>query len=94
MTADEAISECVRRGLGPSACADLVWPYCDGSVQMVSALPPPHVRCAPRIEVSPRKAAILLAEAEARASSDGPPWLLVGVGVAAIALGAWVTLRR
>jgi hypothetical protein len=61
---------------------------------MVADLPPPHVRCVPRVVTSARKAAILLAEAEARASSGSVPWGLVGLGVAIVGLGAWLTLRR
>jgi len=41
---------------------------------------------------SGRKAAILVAEARARAGLDGPPWLALGA-VAALGLGAWLLLR-
>ncbi len=41
---------------------------------------------------SARKAAILAAEARARAGGEGPPWLALGV-VAALGFGTWFFLR-
>jgi hypothetical protein len=89
----EALAECKARNLGPSACSDIVDPFCGGRGVEIIAGSPPIVRCVAG-EDSARKAAIQLAEAQAKiAASKGSPWLLIGGGVAALALVVYLATR-
>jgi hypothetical protein len=81
-------------GRGMSACMDLLSPFCPNGVTSTSGDELPSCLGAPP---SARKAAVLLAEAQARANAaagDGPPWLLLGVGVLALGgLAYWLAKK-
>lgn len=79
-----------RDGRGMSACMDLLDPFCPRGVRATFGVELPSCEGeAP----SAAKAAILLAEASATAKANaGPPWLLIGGGVAAVVAVALVVL--
>ncbi len=71
-------------GKGSSECADVMFPFCPAGVSIDLGVELPRCRGAGG---TAQKAAIQLAEAQARAgASSGPPWLALGLG--AVALGA------
>jgi hypothetical protein len=95
----EALAQCKANGVdlrvsgrGFSACADLMSPFCDGNI---SSDPGPEglPTCLGVEPIDPRKAAVLLREAEARANAGKTPWLLIGGGVAAAGLVVWLLTR-
>ncbi len=72
-----------------TACMDLLAPFCPNGVD--SQGPGGIPQCA-QAAPDPRKAAILLAEAQARAKT-GPPWLAIGVTVGVVGFLSYLALR-
>jgi hypothetical protein len=97
-TEAQAISECSARKLGPSACADLVSPFCKPDQGVQIALPEDGgVKCV-TVAMTPEKAAALLKEslknaAVANAAVQPATRLLVGMGLLAAGLIVWWALR-
>ena len=73
-TVEEAQAQCLADKLGPSACAELLTPLCDGRGVVIEFGKPP--RCVGGASSS-RKAAVLLAEAQARQAPKVSPVLYV-----------------
>ena len=89
MTEAEAQAQCIAQGLGPSACAELVEPTCDGRGVLIEFGKPP--RCVGGAS-SPRKAAVLLKEAQALQPLNTTPFLILG-GVVVVGLLLYVATR-
>ncbi len=96
MTVVDAQAQCRAMGVDTrvgghnlTACMDLLAPLCPFGVD--SQGPGGIPQCA-QAAPDARKAAILLAEAQAR--QPGPPWLLIGGGVAVVGLLAYFALRK
>ncbi len=91
----EARAECTRAKLGPSACMDLVEPFCGPGENVAVDLDVDGglAFCKREESLSPAQARVLLGEAEARArAAEGPPWLLIGGGVLLAGVVAWLAV--
>lgn len=89
-TFEEALAECKALKLGPSACLEHLEPFCDGNPK---AFADGRFTCAQPI--STRQAEVLRKEAEAVVTQNaGPPWLLIGGGIAAIGLVLYIATRQ
>lgn len=74
-----------------TACMDLLAPFCPHGVAADEGDELPH--CAGE-GPSAAKAAALLREAQERqAALEGPPWLLIGGGVAVAGVVLWLVFR-
>ena len=97
MTLDEARAQCKARGLGTSACLDLIdsLDACGPNLPTAEAgTTPGEVIFSCSSVPSAKKAAALLAESQAKiAAAKGPPWLLIGAGVGGLALVVWLATR-
>ncbi len=94
MTFEQGVAQCKAQKLGVSACLDLLDPLCGDKNPEAIADPSGVVTFRCGTVPSAAKAAILLKEAEARAAAaSGPPWLLIGAGVAAVGLVVYLATR-
>jgi len=94
VTFDEGVALCKARGLGVSDCLDLLDPLCGDRLPVATAGASGVIFSCGSVP-SARKAAALLAESQATIAkaNPGPPWLLIGGGVAVIAIVVYVATR-
>jgi hypothetical protein len=75
-----------------NACAELIAPFCPAGDGVRFVVGRGELPACANEAISPAKAASLLAEAHAKQAS-GPPWLLIGGGVAVAGLALYFALR-
>lgn len=98
VTLAEAQAECRRDRLSPSVCLNLIAPFCGPNENAAVDLDVNGgaAFCKTEESLSPRQAAVLRAEAEARALAGASPlpwFMLAGASICAVAAIAWAARR-